>query len=49
VIALCCEYSEWDIDECLKEYDLETIDQLRDRTTVIEVEGLADTIIIQDF
>tara|TARA_R100001460_G_scaffold4996_1_gene14018 strand:+ start:615 stop:911 length:297 start_codon:yes stop_codon:yes gene_type:complete len=49
-IAFCCEYSEYDnIEECLKEYDnIETIDELRDHTTVIEVEG-SNKIIIQAF
>ena len=51
-IAFCCEYNEYDnLKECLKEYDnlkIETIDELRDYTTVIEVEG-SDSIIIQAF
>ena len=51
-IALCCEYNEYDnLKECLTEYDnleLKTIDDLRDHTTVIEVDGL-DSIIIQAF
>ena len=49
-IAFCCEYSEYaTIAECLEQYDnIETIDDLRDHTTVIEVEG-SDSIIIQAF
>ena len=51
-IALCCEYNEYDnLKECLTEYDnleLKTIDDLRDHTTVIEVDGL-DSIIIRAF
>jgi len=51
-IALCCEYNEYDnLKECLTEYDnleLKTIDDLRDHTQVIEVDGL-DSIIIQAF
>ena len=51
-IAFCCEYNEYDnLKECLKAYDnleIETIDDLRDHTTVIEVEG-SDSIIIQAF
>ena len=51
-IAFCCASSEYDnLKECLKAYDnleIETIDELRDRTTVIEVEG-TDSIIIQAF
>lgn len=51
-IAFCCEYSEYDnLKECLKEYDnleIKTIDELREHTTVIEVEG-STAIIIQNF
>ena len=51
-IVLCCEYHEYEsLKECLTEYDnleLKTIDDLRDHTHVIEVDGL-DSIIIQAF
>ena len=49
-IAFCCEYSEFaTIEECLEHYDnIESIDELRDNTSVIEVEG-TDAIIIQNF
>ena len=49
-IAFCCEYSEFaTIEECLEQYDnIESIDELRDNTSVIEVEG-TDAIIIQNF
>tara|TARA_R100001015_G_scaffold15416_1_gene7370 strand:- start:353 stop:649 length:297 start_codon:yes stop_codon:yes gene_type:complete len=49
-IAFCCEYDEYDsIEECLKQYDdIDTIEELRDNTTVIEVEG-SQSIIIQAF
>jgi hypothetical protein len=49
-IAFCCEYSEYaTIKECLEQYDnIESIDELRDNTSVIEVEG-TDAIIIQNF
>ena len=49
-IAFCCEYSEYaTIEECLEQYDtIESIDELRDNTSVIEVEG-TDAIIIQNF
>ena len=49
-IAVCCEYDEYDsIEECLKQYDhIDTIEELRDNTTVIEVEG-TESIIIQTF
>lgn len=47
VIALCCEYHEDSIKNVLKEYKLKSIDDLRDYTTVIEVDS--DTIIYQAF
>ena len=51
-IALCCEYDEYDsLKECLEAYSnlgLKTIDDLRDHTHVIDVDGL-DSIIIQAF
>lgn len=43
VIALCCEYSEEPLADVLKNYGLESIDELRDNTTVIEVDD--ETII----
>jgi len=56
VIGLCCEYSEFTFDE-LREYysfdlkdvktDVDLIDYLQDRTTVISVDD--NTVIIQDF
>ena len=49
-IAFCCEYDEYEsIQECLEQYDhIDTIEELRDNTTVIEVEG-SQSIIIQAF
>ena len=49
-IAFCCEYSEYaTIAECLEQYDnIESIEELRDNTSVIEVEG-TNAIIIQNF
>jgi len=48
VIALCCEYSEYeDLEEIQANYnDIETLEELRDRTQVIEFDG---GVIIQDF
>jgi len=56
VIGLCCDYSEYTFDE-LREYyyfdlkdvktDVDLIDYLQDRTTVISVDD--NTVIIQDF
>jgi len=53
VIAICCEYSEYESFEELKEYyscshDFEDVESLGDYTTVIEIEG-TERLIIQDF
>lgn len=44
-IAICCDYTESSIEEVLKDYNLESIDELRDNTTVIEVDD--ETVIYQ--
>ena len=53
VIAICCDYSEYESFEELKEYyscshDFEDVESLGDYTTVIEIEG-TERLIIQDF
>lgn len=40
VIALCCEYSEDTIQYHLDNYNLETLQELEDHTTVIYVDDL---------
>lgn len=47
VIALCCDYEEDTIEYFLEQYEVETIEELKDITTVIEV-GI-DRIIIQKY
>ena len=47
VIGLCCEFSEDTVENVLVEYDLESIEDLQDATTVIEVDK--DTIVYQCF
>lgn len=47
IIALCCEYTESTIKEALDSYNLSSLDELRDNTTVIEVND--DTIIYANF
>lgn len=47
VIALCCDYSEDSIENVLKEHNLDSLDDLRDNTTVIEIDD--ETIIYQVF
>jgi hypothetical protein len=48
VVAICCEYSEYEsLKDLQKEYpDIKNMDDLRDQTTVIEFNG---GIIIQPF
>ena len=51
VIGLCCDYAEYDnLDEFRRDYstDYETLDDIRDETTVIVIEG-TDGFIIQQF
>lgn len=40
VIALCCEFMEETIDYILDYYDLDSLDELQDNTTVIYVDEL---------
>ena len=51
-IAICCEFSEYENLEEIKENynstDIQTMDDLRDHTSVIEFEN-TDRLIIQDF
>lgn len=47
VVALCCDYSEDSIEQVLKDYSLETLEEIQDRTTVIQVDD--ETIIYGAF
>lgn len=47
IIALCCEFAEGEIEDVLKDYGLKNMDELTDRTIVIEVDQ--HTIIYQIF
>ena len=50
IIALCCEYTEYeDLKELQNNYNgIESMDNLRDNTQVIEIEG-TDRFIILDY
>lgn len=48
VIALCCEYSEDDLEEVLKNYELDSLDELNDKTLVLGVTS-ANTVVYQIF
>ena len=47
VIALCCDYTESTIEEALANYNLDSLDELRDNTLVLEVDD--NTIIYQNY
>ena len=47
VIALCCDYTESTIEEALSNYNLDSLDELRDNTLVLEVDD--NTIIYQNY
>lgn len=52
VVALCCDYSEDNLSTVLKEYNLDSLEELRDHTTVIMVDSETDedpTIIYGSF
>jgi hypothetical protein len=54
VIALCCDYSEDTVKNILKEYSLESLEDLRHHTIVIDVDTSDDdennhTVIYQSF
>jgi hypothetical protein len=50
IVALCCEYTEYEsLKELQENYtDIKDMEDLRDRTQVIEIEG-KEGFIIQDF
>jgi hypothetical protein len=50
IIALCCEFTEYEnLEELKGNYDkIESMEDLEDHTTVIPIEG-TDRFIIQDF
>jgi len=47
VIAICCEYSEDSNKNHLSNYDLDSMEELAEHTTVIKVDD--ETSIIQDY
>jgi len=47
VIALCCDYTEAPIKDVLRDYSLDSLEEIQDRTTVIMVDD--NTIIYGAF
>lgn len=47
VIGLCCEFTESTIADALKDCGIESLDELRDNTLVLEIDD--ETIIYQNY
>lgn len=47
VIAICCDFSESTIKEVLRDYDLDSLDQLEQNTMVLKVDD--DIVIYQKY
>ena len=47
VIAICCDFTESSIKEVLKDYDLESLEELENNTTVLKVDD--NTVIYQNY
>ncbi len=47
VIAFCCDFTESSIEEVLKDYDLESIGELEQNTTVLKIDD--ENIIYQNY
>jgi hypothetical protein len=47
VIALCCEYAEDTLENVLKEYNVDSIEELQENTTVVWCDG--NNILYQQF
>ncbi len=49
VIALCCEYSEEPLDVVLENYNLESLEELKDNTYVINYDEKTNLVLYQVF
>lgn len=48
IVALCCEFTEYaNLEELQKDYDIESMEELEEKTTVIMINDTS--FIIQDF
>lgn len=47
VISICCDFTECSIKEVLKDYNLESLEELEQNTTVLKVDD--NTIIYQNY
>lgn len=49
ICAICCDYSEDPLSEVLENYSLEDLDELRDRTMVVDFDEASGLVIYQVF
>lgn len=49
VIALCCDYSEDPLEEVLENYNLKSLDELRDNTCVVNYDEKTRRVLYQPF
>ena len=47
VIAICCDFTECTIKEVLRDYQLESLEELEQNTTVLKIDD--ETIIYQNY
>ena len=48
-IAYCCEYTEFDsFEDVKKNYDVETLEELQDKTTVLKIPN-SEKLVIQNY
>ena len=47
VISICCDFTECSIKEALRDYNIESLEELEDNTTVLKVDN--NTIIYQNY
>ncbi len=47
VIAICCDFTECTIKEVLNDYDLQSLDELQENTTVLKIDD--ENIIYQNY
>lgn len=49
IIALCCDYSEDKLESVLEDYSLESLEDLENRTTVINFDKETGLVLYQQF
>ena len=49
VVALCCEYSEEPLEDVLKNYSLQDLEELRDNTSVVDFDAKTGLVVFGVF